>query len=93
MALKYRRQGLPLEDLVQEGCTGLMRAASKYDYRRGVKFSTYATWWVRQSVRRALDRTGRTIRLPTHVREQLYRLEQIEVQLQQSCNGNPACMN
>ena len=74
---------------MQEGCTGLMRAASKYDYRRGVKFSTYATWWVRQSVRRALDRTGRTIRLPTHVREQLYRLEQIEVQLQQELQRHP----
>ena len=75
---------------MQEGCTGLMRAASKYDYRRGVKFSTYATWWVRQSVRRALDRTGRTIRLPTHVREQLYRLEQVEVQLQQELQRQPS---
>ena len=90
MALKYRRQGLPLEDLVQEGCTGLMRAASKYDYRRGVKFSTYATWWVRQSVRRALDRTGRTIRLPTHIKDQLYRLEQVEVQLQQELQRQPS---
>ena len=90
VALKYRRQGLPLEDLVQEGCTGLMQAASKYDYRRGVKFSTYATWWVRQSVRRALDRTGRTIRLPTHVKDQLYRLEQIEVQLQQELQRQPS---
>ena len=90
MALKYRRQGLPLEDLVQEGCTGLMRAASKYDYRRGVKFSTYATWWVRQSVRRALDRTGRTIRLPSHIKDQLYRLEQVEVQLQQELQRQPS---
>jgi len=89
VALKYRRQSLSLEDLVQEGCTGLMQAVSKYDYRWGVKFSTYATWWVRQSVRRALDRTGRTIRLPTHVREQLYRLEQIEVQLQQELQRHP----
>ena len=90
MALKYRRQGLPLEDLVQEGCTGLMRAASKYDYRRGVKFSTYATWWVRQSVRRALDRTGRIIRLPSHIKDQLYRLEQVEVQLQQELQRQPS---
>ena len=75
---------------MQEGCTGLMRAASKYDYRRGVKFSTYATWWVRQSVRRALDRTGRTIRLPTHIKDQLYRLEQVEVQLQQELQRQPS---
>jgi RNA polymerase primary sigma factor len=69
VAKRYQGLGVPLQDLIQEGSIGLMHAVRKFDHRRGYKFSTYAVWWIRQAVRRAVTNTGRTIRLPIHVVE------------------------
>ena len=74
----YRNQGLPFLDLIQEGTLGLVRAAEKFDYRRGFKFSTYATWWIRQAVARALADQARTIRIPVHIVEKLNRIGRAE---------------
>jgi RNA polymerase primary sigma factor len=71
IAKAHRNQGLPLPDLIQEGTLGLVRATVKFDYRRGFRFSTYATWWIRQAITRALANKARTIRLPVHVVEKL----------------------
>jgi RNA polymerase sigma factor (sigma-70 family) len=78
IARKYPTDSLPFIDLIQEGNLGLMRAVEKFDYRRGFKFSTYATWWIRQAIGRGLSHTARAIRLPVHVEEELSRLRRTE---------------
>jgi RNA polymerase primary sigma factor len=81
VAKKYRHSGLQFLDLVQEGNLGLMRAVEKFDHRRGFKLSTYATWWIRQSISRAIAEQGRTIRVPVHVHEQIGKLAKTRHQL------------
>jgi RNA polymerase primary sigma factor len=81
IARNYQGQGLALGDLVQEGMLGLIRAAEKFDYRKGYRFSTYATIWVRQALQRGLDNSGRTIRLPAHVAQRVRRLRRLEREL------------
>lgn len=89
VARKYMGRGLPFLDLVQEGNIGLMRAAKKYDYHRGYKFSTYATWWIRQAITRALADQGRTIRLPVHMGDQISRMMREQHRLQQELGRTP----
>ncbi|HEY2073870.1 MAG TPA: sigma-70 family RNA polymerase sigma factor [Gaiellaceae bacterium] len=85
----YTRAGVPLLDLIQEGNLGLIRAVEKFDYRLGYKLSTYATWWIKQAVSRALSDQGRTIRLPTHVAERVRRLLRVRRQLAQKLSREP----
>jgi len=89
IAKKYRNRGLSFLDIIQEGNTGLMRAVDKYEYRRGFKFSTYATWWIRQAVTRAIADQGRTIRVPVHMYEQINRLTRTSRQLVQELGRDP----
>ena len=81
IAKKYRNRGLSFLDLIQEGNTGLMRAVDKYEYRRGFKFSTYATWWIRQAITRAIADQARTIRIPVHMIDVLSKLRNIQKNL------------
>ncbi len=89
IAKKYRNRGLSFLDLIQEGNTGLMRAVDKYEYRRGFKFSTYATWWIRQAITRAIADQARTIRIPVHMIDVLTRLRKIQKGLMQEFRREP----
>jgi len=90
VAKKYMGRGVPFLDLIQEGNIGLIRAAKKFDYRRGHKFSTYATWWIRQAVTRAIADQGRTIRVPVHMGDQINKLLRVQHQLTQLLGRDPS---
>lgn len=89
IAKKYTGWGIPLLDLIQEGNAGLIHAADKFDYRRGFRFSTYATWWIRQSVTRAIADFGRTIRLPVHQWEKVRQMKKVSQELTQELERQP----
>jgi len=89
IAKKYRNRGLSFLDLIQEGNTGLMRAVDKYEYRRGFKFSTYATWWIRQAITRAIADQARTIRIPVHMIETMSKLRNVSKKLLQDMGREP----
>jgi RNA polymerase primary sigma factor len=89
IAKRYRNQGLPMSDLIQEGNVGLMIAVDKFDYRLGNRFSTYASWWIRQTITRALSQKSRTIRLPLHLSDQLRRINTANEVLEQELGREP----
>jgi RNA polymerase primary sigma factor len=89
VAAKYKGQGVSFSDLIQEGNLGLIRAVEKFDYRRGYKFSTYATWWIRQAVTRGLSDQSRTIRVPVHMSDRIRKLRQVATQLEQTLGRKP----
>jgi len=90
VAKKYMGRGVPFLDLIQEGNIGLIRATKKFEYRRGHKFSTYATWWIRQAVTRAIADQGRTIRVPVHMGDQINKLLRVQHQLTQKLGRDPS---
>lgn len=90
VAKKYIGRGVPFLDLIQEGNIGLIRATRKFDWRRGHKFSTYATWWIRQAVSRAVADQGRTIRVPVHMGDQLNRMRRVQMRLTQELGREPS---
>ena len=89
VARKYQGQGLPLGDLVQEGMLGLIRAVEKFDWRRGFKFSTYGTLWIRQSIQRGLANSGRTIRVPVHIGQRERKVRKVEQELAKKLGRDP----
>jgi RNA polymerase primary sigma factor len=90
IAKKYQNRGVPFPDLIQEGNIGLLKAAGKYNFRRGYKFATYATWWVRQSILRAIADHSRTVRIPIHMNDVMSKAKKTRRQLEQSLRREPS---